>query len=209
MFESAWRAGYARVLAALHQKAQDIPDEPSTNDAASSPALQYFKRSPPESVLRSLFTYESFLSWLGRVGINREDDGGTLFSEENDCLYCSFDMARLLAFFTGLYFLHSALNHACNPNAALRRRPPPSASASSASASTAAEMARPSQIYLIALRPLARGEEITLTYINPQWSLESRRAAVRRDYMFECKCARCVDELAQEGANGADARDRA
>jgi SET domain len=103
----------------------------------------------------------------------------------------------------GLYFLHSALNHACNPNAVVRRLPPPSASAYSASSAAVAETARPSQIHVVALRPLSRGDEVTLTYVNPQWTLESRRAAVRRDYMFECMCTRCVDELAQTNANGA------
>jgi hypothetical protein len=79
MFESAWREGYARVLAALHQRARDIPEEVTvdgTTSTTASSGFQYFKRDPPESVLRSLLTYESFLVWLGRVGINREDDGG-------------------------------------------------------------------------------------------------------------------------------------
>ncbi|KAG9019751.1 hypothetical protein FRB90_009621 [Tulasnella sp. 427] len=42
-----------------------------------------------------------------------------------------------------------------------------------------------------ALTDIEVGEEITISYIDPASSLQSRRAALRHNYGFECKCTRC------------------
>lgn len=42
-----------------------------------------------------------------------------------------------------------------------------------------------------ARRPIRKGEEITISYIDEEAPLEERREALR-DYGFVCRCARCV-----------------
>lgn len=82
---------------------------------------------------------------------------------------------------TGLYALGSAVNHSCEPNAALLKRPG----------------VRDSTTAVLALRDIAPGEEVTISYIDESAPLEERRADLA-DYQFVCRCARCVAEEEEE-----------
>jgi hypothetical protein len=45
-----------------------------------------------------------------------------------------------------------------------------------------------------ALRDIAEGEEVTISYVDARKSVDERRKTLALHYGFECKCARCVDE---------------
>ena len=44
---------------------------------------------------------------------------------------------------------------------------------------------------VIAKEDIGEGEEICISYINPEWPGTLRRETLKRDYGFECQCERC------------------
>ncbi|GFH27157.1 histone methyltransferase, partial [Haematococcus lacustris] len=54
-----------------------------------------------------------------------------------------------------------------------------------------------SSMVVRAARPIAAGEEVTISYLGrPQLQPATvRRARLLEDYGFECSCPRCVNEL--------------
>ena len=44
---------------------------------------------------------------------------------------------------------------------------------------------------MIATENIPEGEEITLSYVNPEWPGELRRETLKKDYGFDCQCRRC------------------
>ena len=53
-------------------------------------------------------------------------------------------------------------------------------------------------LHMEAIRAIAPGEELTISYgPRPGSSLQSRQLRLRRDYIFDCRCALCRSELAQ------------
>lgn len=49
------------------------------------------------------------------------------------------------------------------------------------------------QSSLIALHSIQSGEEITISYIDPELTLEERREELR-GYGFICNCSKCIEE---------------
>ena len=74
----------------------------------------------------------------------------------------------------GLYKLQSKINHSCTPNARL------------VCGFTDAT------IDVVALRPIARHEEVTISYINPAFDRARRRSLLQAGYGFDCECALCA-----------------
>jgi len=75
----------------------------------------------------------------------------------------------------------SACNHSCDPNAEV---------------STVSEKG---EVTLYSLRPIQRGEEITICYgkASLRWlPARCRRRALRKDWHFECACEKCKAEIA-------------
>jgi hypothetical protein len=86
---------------------------------------------------------------------------------------------------TAFYSLQSCCNHSCAPSAGAEGDP-----------SGAAR--------LVALRRLAAGEEVTLSYIDEEGAGLAERRAALGAYGFVCRCARCeAEELAAGLAGGA------
>ncbi|KAJ2890332.1 hypothetical protein IWW38_004193, partial [Coemansia aciculifera] len=79
----------------------------------------------------------------------------------------------------GFYLLQSCFNHNCDPNCVVVH---PNDGKYRAIIQT--------------LRPIAAGEEMTITYVNPRDGIGERQQALRDWYMFDCRCERCVKELA-------------
>lgn len=48
------------------------------------------------------------------------------------------------------------------------------------------------------VREVSEGEELTIPYVDAGLPREERRAKLRKNFAFECACARCVAE-ADEG----------
>lgn len=79
----------------------------------------------------------------------------------------------------GLYTLHSHLNHSCAPNVSVRHFDQRTAL---------------SRITVVAKRDIEPGDELLITYVNPQGSLKTRRTELEAWGFGTCDCSRCMEE---------------
>ncbi|KIW77954.1 hypothetical protein Z517_07787 [Fonsecaea pedrosoi CBS 271.37] len=75
------------------------------------------------------------------------------------------------------------LNHSCEPNAFVRFDIPPDTSHE--------DFPSYGSISVRALRPIARDEEVTLSYIDTTFPFEKRQEELRTRYFFTCTCSLC------------------
>lgn len=73
--------------------------------------------------------------------------------------------------------LQSCMNHSCCPNAKAFKR----------------EEDKDGQATIIALQPISKGEEVTISYIDEDLPFEERQALLA-DYGFRCKCKKCRED---------------
>ncbi|KAL6287404.1 hypothetical protein ACE6H2_011794 [Prunus campanulata] len=78
---------------------------------------------------------------------------------------------------TAFYPLQSCMNHSCSPNAKAFKR----------------EEDRDGQATIIALKPISKGEEVTISYVDEDLPFEERQALLA-DYGFKCRCPKCLEE---------------
>ncbi|KAH6827094.1 histone-lysine N-methyltransferase ATXR2 [Perilla frutescens var. hirtella] len=78
---------------------------------------------------------------------------------------------------TAFFPLQSCMNHSCIPNAKAFKR----------------EEDKDGQATIIALRPISKEEEITISYIDEDLPYGERQEQLA-DYGFTCKCPRCIEE---------------
>lgn len=91
------------------------------------------------------------------------------------------DLDSLAVEGTAFFALQSCCNHSCAPNAAAEGDPS-------------------GEARLVAARRIAKGEEVTISYVEEKGvGLEERRAALGA-YGFECGCDRCAAEARAAGA---------
>ncbi|KAH9851289.1 SET domain-containing protein [Lenzites betulinus] len=79
----------------------------------------------------------------------------------------------------GLYVLHSHINHSCTPNVSVRHLDQRTAL---------------SRITVLARRDIAPGEELFITYVNPDLPFEQRRRQLLEWGFGKCACERCLKE---------------
>ncbi|THH08554.1 hypothetical protein EW145_g2618 [Phellinidium pouzarii] len=87
----------------------------------------------------------------------------------------------------GIYMLHSHLNHCCTPNLSVRHFDIKTAIA---------------RITIRAKTDIKPGEELLITYVNPELPFRSRRRELTAWAFGPCACARCVREEQEEGERG-------
>jgi hypothetical protein len=75
----------------------------------------------------------------------------------------------------GLYSLQSSFNHSCRPSAAV------------------VHLNQTHEIAVRALRDIAEGEEVTISYLPSNLPLAERRQKLA-SYFFQCECERCREE---------------
>ncbi|KAI7741890.1 hypothetical protein M8C21_005436 [Ambrosia artemisiifolia] len=85
---------------------------------------------------------------------------------------------------TAFYPIQSCMNHSCCPNAKAFKRE---------EIIIKQREDKDGQATILACKPIKKGEEITISYIDEDLDLEERQALLA-DYGFICKCARCVEE---------------
>ena len=85
-------------------------------------------------------------------------------------------MLDLTVMGSGLFPIANCTNHSCDPNIASVTRGPNYS------------------LDLVARRPIAAGEELFISYIDESLSRDERRALLRKQYLFECECTKCVAE---------------
>lgn len=178
-----WRRGHELLIAALNP----APSRPEyATFAKALRQLARTRKTLTEEEINRWFSYESFLQMLGMISINQEDSGG-------------------------VYALHSHLNHSCQPNLQVclghrgsadlkvRNLPktfaPPSVLPSDLPPSNPRGVRGTNKLTILARHTVPPGEELTISYVNPDMPLKERRETLRADYGFWCRCSRCKDEL--------------
>ncbi|GFP79526.1 histone-lysine n-methyltransferase atxr2 [Phtheirospermum japonicum] len=78
---------------------------------------------------------------------------------------------------TAFFPLQSCMNHSCVPNAKAFKR----------------DEDKDGQATIIALRPIIKGEEVTISYIDEDLPYKERQESLA-DYGFICKCPKCIEE---------------
>jgi SET domain len=78
-----------------------------------------------------------------------------------------------------LYTLHSHLNHSCSPNVSVRHID---------------QRIALSRIRVIAKCDIAVGEELVVTYVNPDLGVRERRSQLSAWGFGQCNCERCIKE---------------
>jgi hypothetical protein len=130
------------------------------------------KRPVNPQLAGALFDYEQgFLRGLGRMSLST-----FLCLSSSHVLHTS---TTDLEAHGGLYTLHSHLNHSCTPNVSVRHLEQRTALA---------------RITLLAKRTIKPGEELVVTYVNPEMGVRERRRELEGWGFGECLCARCVKE---------------
>lgn len=84
----------------------------------------------------------------------------------------------------GLYPVGAMLNHSCEPNIEVGHNP-----------------LCDEELVLWALCDIPAGAELCQTYVDPDQEVGERQEALRH-YLFDCRCVRCVRELADQSALG-------
>lgn len=79
----------------------------------------------------------------------------------------------------GLYTLHSHLNHSCMPNVSIRHFDQRTAL---------------SRITVIALKDIKAGDELVITYVNPELNVKARQLELEAWGFGTCQCPRCKKE---------------
>lgn len=128
----------------------------------------------PEVLVKQLFDYDAYLRCLGRMSLS--------------ALYRHYLIILLsrnlpqhidLEAHGGLYTLHSHLNHSCIPNVSVRHLDTSKAI---------------SRITLLAKSDISIGEELVITYVDPDMGVNERRRELRSWGFGACMCKRCVEE---------------
>ncbi|KAH9461503.1 hypothetical protein MJO29_008992 [Puccinia striiformis f. sp. tritici] len=169
-----WRNGWHAVIKALHINTGYRPQNSATattvesNDTQSSSSTEAFW----DSFWKRRLDPQSIAHYFGLKSF-LEFVGKTSLNREAD---------------HGLYLLHARFNHSCEPNAVVLKHP----------GSEDIHKSAPSTIYVMTRKDIAKDEEITLSYINPDLSLDARRRKLFEDYLFSCFCTRCRKELEEE-----------
>lgn len=77
----------------------------------------------------------------------------------------------------GIYSVHANSNHSCDPNTTV------------INAKSTKE-----HVMMEALRPIAAGDEICISYVDASRHVDSRRRELLEHYQFRCQCPKCVAE---------------
>jgi len=94
----------------------------------------------------------------------------------------------------GVYPLSAMINHSCSPNAVRVFGRIPNGSSCHPSGSEMCDQIQGKEVMLVhANKAIAKGTEITWSYIPPSNPLNERREALSK-YGFTCNCLRCVQE---------------
>jgi len=80
----------------------------------------------------------------------------------------------------GLYTLHSHLNHSCVPNVSVRHFDQRSALG---------------RITLVAKSNIKVGDELTVSYVDPEADYKTRQSGLQAWGFGACRCERCIEEF--------------
>lgn len=167
-----------------HQLFLQAFKEPKTPPEQKKLARILKKPLTPE-LEKEIFEYEAFSRGLGRMSLSKS------FPSQSVDIRLHFLPSDLEAH-GGLYILHSHLNHSCSPNISVRH---------------VDQRTALSRITMIAKRDIKVGEELLVSYVNPESGVKWRRTELEAWGFGTCQCARCVEEakhLKEEPQNDKD-----
>ena len=90
----------------------------------------------------------------------------------------------------GIYPCAALLNHSCAPNAILRYKLD---DGDDLSKRREGEAFHPPILQIVACMPIAKGEELTHSYVDLMLSTKERQARLLKTHGFTCECKRCVE----------------
>ncbi|KAI0082448.1 MAS20-domain-containing protein, partial [Panus rudis PR-1116 ss-1] len=169
----------------------DVPVEPEETKllcdvlAAALPGLEKSLTDERNAVYRGKMAYNAYGVCFG----GGRDDRPIMSDrpEDQERTRTPYGTSRQIG--SGLYFVSSYISHSCSPNS----RP-------SFSSGT-------SELQLIASRPIKKGEELTVAYVDvnqhegetAEEARRRRRYELARGWRFKCECERCVSEQKTDG----------
>lgn len=177
------------TTAAAQSVAPDPTSKRKGGTAAQQPSLPSLWA---EAVVQSIFSTDTLSTLVGQMELNGHAVNDFVFPSST-CASASPPMQPTVsapasgtdgaAKFewvikgAGLYTLLSSFNHSCNPNTAVQC------------------VDGTSEIRLETIRPVRKGEELSITYIPlPEGSTPAERRQQLKSYFFNCRCDRCVSE---------------
>lgn len=92
-------------------------------------------------------------------------------------LHCLNDEYDIPCQGTAFFPFQSCINHSCCPNVKAFKR----------------DEDKDGQAVLLAVRPIKKGEQVTISYIDENSSWEERKTMLE-DYGFICNCCKCIEE---------------
>jgi hypothetical protein len=142
-------------------------------EAHKKKLAKILKKPLPEEIDKKLFDYDATLHNLGRMSLSTSTPR-FMRSMCSDVIH-----TEDLESHGGLYVLHSHLNHSCEANVSVRHLDQRTAL---------------SKITLIAQQTILPGEELTISYVNPDLPLAKRRRMLGDWGFGKCTCEKCVKE---------------
>ena len=118
---------------------------------------------------------------------NSDDEGEVIQGDDLDVIFTPLDG-------TAMYYTACKMNHSCHPNVIVRY---------TYSCSGGGNMARwgpnfPLVVQCTALRDIEEGDELCISYIQNDMSLDDRQEALE-NYGFTCNCSKCMNERTCKG----------
>ncbi len=97
-----------------------------------------------------------------------------------------------------MYLAASFANHNCDPNTSFGREV---ADTTMKSYLRLLKTPKRHEVLFTALRDIAVGEELTISYVGRELSYKERHAHLLSGYGFECNCMRCNREKVEQVVN--------
>jgi SET domain len=144
--------------------------------AEASAALRMALAGAETAAHAALLTRAHMSRLLGAIDMNAADVEVERQLKSNDRSRAAVAASRPRVIGTGIFALHSTMNHSCEPNAVV------------VGGLVGATDAR---IRVQATRPIYACEPITIAYVDVSLPLQDRRKCLAGSYLFECACRRC------------------
>ncbi|KAL1721677.1 hypothetical protein EV715DRAFT_248563 [Schizophyllum commune] len=154
--------------------------------------------------LEAFVTPERYATFLGKVAYNSFGvcyNGGRLDRPESYTLKTRTPFGTSHQVGSAFYTVSSYLSHSCTPNA----RPSfdgESAAEANPDGTTELAIDGSAELKLVATRDIAKGEELSVAFIDVAQPLEARRAELQAGWKFACTCAKCKEEAEAAAGEG-------
>jgi hypothetical protein len=130
--------------------------------------LSHLELLPKDELLEINSIASRYISLSGsELPLDKVSNHISIFRRNN---FSMFD-ENLHVYGKGTFPIASLLNHSCYPNCIV--------------------IFKKSEISVIALRDIPKGDELTIAYIDPITNYAARQKDLRERYYFECKCEFC------------------